>query len=141
MKPRHAVSMIIAGLFACAGGDAQSDASEVRNPFGGVIRAGLYVIDFRLELPHLERYAVNRKATVCIAPGALGGSTPLPVLSGNGAFAACLAGNVARRERTLAYDITCAGRAAARATAAYTFSPRVLTGSGAGSRLCLERRT
>ena len=123
MKFNRTVSMVIAGLFLSGGDIARVDAQEVHTPLRDVLEAGLYAIDFRLELPHLERYAVNRTATVCIAPGNLTGATPLPVLSGNGAFDACSATNVARKERRLAYDIACAGRAAARASATYSLSP------------------
>lgn len=119
----RAATLVIAGAFLSGAGAARADAPQAAAPLGDVLQAGLYVIDFRLELPHLERYAVDRTATVCIAPGTLTGAAPLPVLSGNGAFAACSTANVARNARRLAYDIACTGRAAARATATYALSP------------------
>jgi Protein of unknown function (DUF3617) len=83
---------------------------------------GLYEITFRLELPHLERWARDQTTTACIAAPRAPGDSPLPVLSGTNAFAKCSARNVRRNGPSLEYDIACAGRDAPRAKAIYTLT-------------------
>jgi hypothetical protein len=55
------------------------------------LRGGSYEITARLELPHLERWAVDRTATVCLAGVRGNGEIPIPVLSANNPFAGCSA--------------------------------------------------
>ena len=92
---------------------------------GGAIRAdeaplpgGLYEITSRLELPHVERWAIDKKTQVCLAPAARG-AIPLPVLSENNPFRHCAATALVFENGRLEYDIACPGRGAARAHAAY----------------------
>lgn len=80
---------------------------------------GLYELEIRLELPHLERYAGIRTETVCIAETARVPAR-LPVLAGNNVFRTCPATNRRRSGTSLNYDITCPGRVPARALARYT---------------------
>ncbi len=59
---------------------------------------GSYEITTRLELPHVERWAVDRTTKICLA-GAPGGDAipipiPIPVLSANDPFASCAATNL-----------------------------------------------
>ena len=86
------------------------------------LRGGSYEITARLELPHLERWAVDRTATLCL-PGIRGnGEIPVPVLSANNPFAGCSAANIVGDGSSLQYDVVCPGRGAAKAHASYTLS-------------------
>jgi Protein of unknown function (DUF3617) len=90
---------------------------------GWLLQEGSYEIAFRLELPHLERWAVDKETTACVSepnrlPGAL-----LPILSDNNPFAGCAAKNVHQDESSLTFDIVCGGRDSARAEATYTLAP------------------
>lgn len=82
----------------------------------GPLADGLYEITSRLELPHLERWAIDKKTRLCLAPLASG---PLPVLSDNNPFRHCPATAFVLEGGKLEYDIACPGRAAARAHAVY----------------------
>ena len=82
----------------------------------GPLAGGLYEITSRLELPHLERWAIDKKTRLCLAPFASG---PLPVLSDNNPFRHCPATAFVLEGGKLEYDIACPGRAAARAHAVY----------------------
>jgi hypothetical protein len=86
------------------------------------LRGGSYEITARLELPHLERWAVDRTATVCLAGVRGNGEIPIPVLSANNPFAGCSATNIVDESDSLQFDIVCPGRAAAKAHATYTLS-------------------
>jgi Protein of unknown function (DUF3617) len=86
-------------------------------------RSGAYEITTRLELPHLERWAIDRTATICLPAARSDREIPVPVLSANNPFAKCIAANLAADGATLQYDIVCAGRDAARAHAVYTLAP------------------
>jgi hypothetical protein len=88
--------------------------------------AGLYEVRFRLELPHLERWAVDKVRTVCLPVE--GGKAPIPVLSGNMPFAGCRAMRLSREGPTLSYDLLCAGRGAARARASYLLTGQDFSG-------------
>ena len=83
------------------------------------IEPGLYEITYSLELPHLERYAIARTATVCIGPGYPASKLPLPILGSNGAYEGCPVQRLKAQGQYLSYETVCAGRAAARATAKY----------------------
>ena len=85
--------------------------------------SGWYEITSRLELPHLERWAIDRTARVCLSSPDTSGAIPVPVLSANTPFATCTATNVTAGDGTLAYDIVCPGRDAARAHAVYALAP------------------
>ena len=96
---------------------------------GWLLQDGSYEIAFRLELPHLERWAVDKETTACVSesngrPGALP-----PILSDNNPFAGCAAKNVDQDESSLTFDIVCAGRDAAKAKATYRLAPGGFPGS------------
>ena len=105
--------------------------------------SGSYEIVTRLELPHVERWAIDRTTTICL-PGSSGsGRIPVPVLSTNNPFQKCSAANVTTDEAILQYDIVCPGRGAARAHAIYalaadTFSGRVMMVMGAKNMTMTE---
>jgi hypothetical protein len=82
---------------------------------------GAYEIVSRLELPHVERWAIEQTARVCL-PGDAGGSKiPIPIFSANNPFGECAVANVHASGTSIAYDITCPGRASAKAHARYSF--------------------
>ena len=87
-----------------------------------VVGAGLYEVSYRLELPHLERYAMTRKKTVCIGDRKIPAVLPLPIFGDNDAFSGCAVVNRQSGQRFLSYNIVCPGRAAAKATATYRFA-------------------
>src|SRR5271165_4433020 len=78
-------------------------------------QSGSYEVTARLELPHLERWAVDKIAVICIPSARGGGEIPIPVLSANNPFAKCTAANLMIEGATLQYDIVCPGRGAAKA--------------------------
>jgi hypothetical protein len=81
--------------------------------------AGSYAITTRLELPHLERWAIDKTTTICLSGHAAGGQIPIPVLSHNNPYAACTAANLAIDHGKLDYDVLCPGRGSAKAHATY----------------------
>jgi len=86
------------------------------------LQGGFYEITYRLELPHVERWAIDKTTTVCL-PGTKGSVlAALPVLSDNNPFGECTAVNIQQDGPSLGYDIKCQGRDAAKAHAAYTVS-------------------
>jgi hypothetical protein len=90
--------------------------------------SGLYEITSRLELPHLERWAIERTTRVCLPGPDHSGAIPVPVLSANNPFDQCVATDVAIDDATLAYRIVCPGRDAARAHAVYALAPGTFAG-------------
>jgi hypothetical protein len=86
------------------------------------LQGGSYEITYRLELPHVERWAIEKTTTICLSDTK--GSIPaaLRVLSDNNPFGACTAVNIQQDGPSLGYDIRCQGRDAAKAHAAYTVS-------------------
>ena len=94
-------------------------AAEEPAPF---LQGGSYEVAYRLELPHVERWAIDKTTTVCL-PGTKGSVlAALPVLSDNNPFGECTAVNIQQDGPSLGYDIKCQGRDAAKAHAAYTVS-------------------
>ena len=86
---------------------------------------GLYEITSRLELPHVERWAIDKKTRVCVGTAR---GIPLPVLSDNNPFRHCAATAPVFQNGRLEYDIACPGRADASAHAAYAITPGGFTG-------------
>lgn len=91
-------------------------------------RSGLYEVISRLELPHLERWAIDKKTWVCLFSRVESHAIPLPVLSGNNPFASCSASNFTTHAGTFQYDILCPGRGAAKAHAIYELGPDKFAG-------------
>lgn len=117
MSLQAASAAIVVGILASSG-----HAGEP------LLQNGSYEVTFRLELPHLESWAIAKTATICVSEADGAGGVPFPVLSGNNPFGECWVRNVRRDGASLRYDIACAGRDAARARAAYTLTPRGFTG-------------
>ena len=108
----------------------------------GALPAGSYEITFRLELPHLESWAIEKTTTTCVSEG----NAILPILSDNHPFAGCSAMNVRRDEDTLTYEIVCKGRDVAKAQATYTlalsgFMGRIAMRMGAKNMTMTEVQT
>jgi hypothetical protein len=89
--------------------------------------SGAYEITARLELPHLERWSVDKTVVVCLR-GSRGTDIPVPVLSANNPFAKCTAANLISEGSTLEYDILCPERGAARGHAVYRFTAGAFSG-------------
>ena len=107
-------AIIVGGILA---GAARADEPAA------LLQAGSYDVTYRLELPHVESWAIDKTRTICVADAGAARLAPLPVLSGNNPLATCPAENIRREGATLRFDIVCAGRNAARARAAYTLGP------------------
>jgi hypothetical protein len=117
MFSRVASAFLVFGLLAGA-----AQAGEVP------IEDGAYTVTYRLELPHLERWAVDKTRTVCISGRGEAGTIPLPVMSDNTPYRSCAATNLQRPPAGLTYDIVCTGRDAARAYATYELAPQAFSG-------------
>jgi Protein of unknown function (DUF3617) len=89
---------------------------------------GSYEVNARLELPHLERWGVDKTAIVCLPDSRGDGEIPVPVVSANSPFAKCSAANLIADGSRLEYDIVCHERGAARGHAVYELSTNAFTG-------------
>jgi hypothetical protein len=107
-------------LLTVLGGAARAES--------GVLEAGAYEVRYRLELPHVEQWAINRTATICIGADSGAENVGLRVLSGNNPLAACRTSDVTRDGATLSFRIACEGRGAARAYARYRLAPDAFAG-------------
>src|SRR5258708_36882048 len=87
------------------------------------LSGGLYEVTSSLELPHLERWAIDKKTRICLFSHEENDAIPLPVLSGNNPFATCSAANLTTENRTFQYDIDCPGRDAAKPHAIVELGP------------------
>jgi hypothetical protein len=115
--PLRAASAIVAGLLV---GTAQADQP--------VLQGGSYEVAFRLELPHLERWAIEKTTTICVSNAERGRMPAFPVLSGNNPFSKCLARNLRQEGASLTYEIVCDGRDAAKLQASYALAPHGFSG-------------
>jgi hypothetical protein len=95
---------------------------------GRLPQNGFYEITARLELPHLERWAVDKKTIICL-PGVLSNDRlPIPIISANNPFAKCSTANVTMEAPKLEYDIVCPGRGSAKGHAIYILSVNKFSG-------------
>lgn len=106
-------------------------------------QTGSYEITARLELPHLERWAVNKTTIICLPPFVGDDKIPIPIVSANNPFAKCSAANLMTKTPKLEYDVVCPGRGAAKGHAIYilsndTFSGRVAMVLGAKNMTMTE---
>jgi hypothetical protein len=79
--------------------------------------SGLYEMPERLEMPHLESWAVPQTRVVCV--GRPGDALPVPVLTTAAGLDGCTAQGVVWEAERLRYAIACPGRDATRAVADY----------------------
>jgi hypothetical protein len=89
---------------------------------------GSYELTARLELPHLERWAVDKTTIVCLPRVRSRDELPIPVVSANNPFAKCSAANPTSDGRKFEYDIVCPGRGAAKGHATYILSADTFSG-------------
>ena len=91
-------------------------------------RGGLYELTARLELPHLERWGVDKTTLICLSNSRGPDEIPVPVVSANNPFAKCSAINLIADGSQLEYDIVCVERGSATGHAVYKVSPDAFTG-------------
>lgn len=113
-----AAFVLAAGVVGTAGAGAPQ----------AILMNGSYEVEVRLELPHLESWAVKKLATVCISDPDAGGRRGLVVLSGNNPLARCPVSKVRQDGERLTFDIVCEGRNAARASATFLLAPQQFRG-------------
>ena len=102
---------------------AQPARAEERLPQGGS-----YEITARLELPHLERWAVDKTTIACLPASLSDDKLPIPIVSANNPFAKCSVANLTTQTPKLEYDIVCPGRGAAKGHAIYIISEDAFSG-------------
>ena len=103
---------------------AQPARPEVRL----LTQTGSYEITARLELPHLERWAVDKTAIICLPPALNNNEVPIPIVSANNPFTKCSVANLMTQTPKLEYDIVCPGRGAAKGHAIYLLSDDTFSG-------------
>lgn len=120
-------STLSRALFAIAGLSMASQSQPLRahplSPPGG-----LYELTARLELPHLERWGVDKTTSICLPNSPGPHEIPIPVVSANNPFAKCSTVNLIADGSTLEYDIVCPERGSAKAHAVYKVSSDAFTG-------------
>ena len=97
-------------------------------PVSHSLSPGLYEVTARLELPHLERWAIDHTTTICLPTTQSNSEIPIPIVSANNPFAQCTAANLVGSDKTLQYDIVCPGRGAAKGRAVYSVSRNAFSG-------------
>jgi Protein of unknown function (DUF3617) len=90
--------------------------------------SGSYELTARLELPHLERWGVDKTTLICLSNSRGPDEIPVPVVSANNPFAKCSAANLVADGSKLEYDIVCPERGSARGHAVYKVSSDAFTG-------------
>jgi Protein of unknown function (DUF3617) len=90
--------------------------------------SGSYELTARLELPHLERWGVNKTTIICLSNSREPGEIPVPVVSANNPYAKCSAANIIVDGSKLEYDVVCPERGSARGHAVYAVSSDSFTG-------------
>ncbi len=83
---------------------------------------GSYEVVSRLEIPHVEEWAVDKTTQICLSGIPTGGGMPIPVQSANNPCAKCATRNLAAGSAAIEYDIVCPGRGSAKAHASYTLN-------------------
>jgi hypothetical protein len=87
-----------------------------------------YELTARLELPHLERWGVDKTTIICLSNSRGSNEIPVPVVSANNPFAKCSATNLTADGTKLEYDIVCPERGSAKGHAVYEVSSDAFTG-------------
>ncbi len=130
-------AMVVVILAAQAAGLARAEP---------LLQPGRYEVRSRLELPHLERWAIDKKSAICVPATRPADAIPLPILAENSPFAGCVAQAVRRAGDRLDYRVVCPGRDAARAAATYRlaegrFRGRIDMVMGAKNMTMTEQQT
>ena len=114
-------------LFAIASLSLASQPQPLRaSPLS--LPSGSYELTARLELPHLERWGVDKTTLICLSNSRGPDEIPVPVVSANNPFAKCSATNLIADGSKLEYDIVCPERGSARGHAVYKVSSGAFTG-------------
>ena len=95
---------------------------------GRLPQNGSYEITARLELPHLERWAVDKNSIICLSGVLSNDRLPIPIISANNPFAKCGTANVTVEASKLEYDIVCPERGSAKGHAIYVLSGNKFSG-------------
>ena len=90
--------------------------------------SGSYELTARLELPHLERWGVDKTTIIFLSNSRGSNEIPVPVVSANNPFAKCSATNLTADGTKLEYDIVCPERGSAKGHAVYEVSSDAFTG-------------
>ncbi len=90
--------------------------------------SGSYELTARLELPHLERWGVDKTTIICLSTSRGPDEIPVPVVSANNPFAKCSATNLIADGSKLEYDIVCPERGSAKGHAVYKVSSDTFNG-------------
>ena len=90
--------------------------------------SGSYELTARLELPHLERWGVDKTTIICLSNSRGSNEIPVLVVSANNPFAKCSATNLTADGTKLEYDIVCPERGSAKGHAVYEVSSDAFTG-------------
>ena len=91
-------------------------------------QTGSYEITARLELPHLERWAVDKTTIICLPTFLNDDKLPIPIVSANNPYAKCSAKNLTVQSNKLEYDIVCPERGSAKGHAVYILSYDAFSG-------------
>ena len=95
---------------------------------GRLPQGGSYELTARLELPNLERWAVDKTTVICLPPFLNDDKLPIPIVSANNPFTKCSVANLMTQTPKLEYDIVCPGRGAAKGHAIYILSDDAFSG-------------
>ncbi|WP_336488434.1 DUF3617 domain-containing protein [Methylobacterium nigriterrae] len=90
--------------------------------------SGSYEVEVTLELPHLDDMTARKVTRLCLTSEAGANNHGIAVLSDNNPLSGCPISNRRRNDNELTFDIACAGRNAARATARYVLAPTAFRG-------------
>jgi hypothetical protein len=111
MKLRASLALAFTGMIACS---AQADS---------LLQGGAYEVTYRLEVPHVEQWAIDNTVRICVRRSGDQRGMALPVLSVNNPLSKCPASNIRQMGENLTYDIRCAGHDGAKAKAIYKLKP------------------
>jgi hypothetical protein len=110
MKLGTSLAMVFAGLIASS---AQADQADT------FLQGGSYEVTYRLEVPHVEEWATDSTARICVRNPKNNEGIALPVLSVNNPLSKCPANSIHQIGDILSFNINCHEREGARAKAVY----------------------
>jgi hypothetical protein len=91
---------------------------------GTFLEGGAYEVTYRLEVPNVERFAIDFSKRICVSGSKSGMPRALPVLSQNNPLTKCPATAIRSVGEELTFEIHCPGRRyqSAQASAAFKLS-------------------
>lgn len=93
-----------------------------------LLRDGSYEVTYRLEVPHVEQWATDSTARICVRNPMGSEGIALPVLSVNNPLSKCPANHIRQIGNVLSFNINCNEREGARAKALYKLKPDAFQG-------------